>query len=257
MTTETIMIKRVACLLVSVLMTSSTAFAQGDAPKPTAPPEPAGMVKLFNGKDLTGWEGNPMLWSVKDGVIRGETTAQNNTKGNTFLMYVGDQGKPVEFKDFELRLSYRIDHGNSGVQYRSRHVTEAKDNKWVVSGYQAEVANSPTADGFLYHEKGRASLCRVGEKVEIGEDGKPKVVGSLGDAKAIGATHRKSDWNDYVIICKGNHVVHYLNGIQTIELTDNDPKGRCMSGLIALQIHAGPPMWVEFKDVRIKVLDDK
>ena len=253
------MIQRLACAFASLLLISSAAFAQNEAPKPTAPPEPEGMVKLCNGKDLNGWEGNPKLWSVKDGLIRGETTAENNTKGNTFLMYVGDQGpgKPAVFTDFELRLSYKIDHGNSGVQYRSRHATEAKENAWVVAGYQAEVANSPGADGFLYHERGRGSIALVGNKTEVGEDGKPKVVGTLGDKKAIGATLKKSDWNDYVIICKGNHVVHYLNGIQTIDLVDNDPKGRCMSGILAPQIHAGPPMWVEFRDVRIKVLDAK
>ncbi len=92
----------------------------------------------------------------------------------------------------------------------------------------------------------------MGEKVEIGEDGKPKVVGKLGDKAAIGETYKKSDWNDYVIIAQGNHLRHYLNGMQTVDVIDNDPKGRLMEGLLALQIHAGPPMWVEFKNVRLK-----
>ena len=92
----------------------------------------------------------------------------------------------------------------------------------------------------------------VGEKVEVGENGKPKVVGSLGDPKAIGATYKKGDWNEYVIIARGNHIQHFLNGVQTVDLTDNDPNKRLMEGILALQIHSGPPMWVEFKDIRVK-----
>jgi len=220
-----------------------------DKPKPTAPPEPDGMKQLFNGKDLTGWDGDKRLWSFKDGVVHGETTKENPTKGNTFLIW-----KDGQLKDFELRLSFRIDHGNSGIQYRSKHLAfkEADENKWVVSGYQAEVENTPGKVGFLYHEKGRAYLCNVGDKVEITESGEKKVVGKLGEKAAIGETYKKSDWNDYVIIAQGNHIRHYLNGIQTIDLVDNDPKGSAASGILALQIHAGAPMVVEFKNVRLK-----
>jgi hypothetical protein len=242
-------------LIMLSFLTLLVAFssAQADAPKPTAPPEPKDMVKLFNGKDLEGWEGDKRLWSYKDGVVRGETTKEAPAKGNTFLLWKGG-----ELGDFELRLSFRIKGGNSGVQYRSKHLPfkEGDENKWVVAGYQAEVEDTPGKVGFLYHERGRGYLCNVGEKVEIGEDGKPKVVGKLGDKNAIGATYKKGDWNDYVIIAKGNHLVHYLNGIQTVDTTDNDPKNRLMKGLLALQLHAGPPMLVEFKDVRLKHLGD-
>lgn len=222
-----------------------------DVPAKTAPPEPADMQSLMNGRDLTGWEGDTRFWSFRDGIVRGETTAESPTKGNTFLIWRG--GK---LEDFELRLSFRIKGGNSGVQYRSQHLPfkDADENKWVVSGYQAEVEDTPGKVGFLYHERGRASLCEVGDRVEIGEDGKPKVVGKLGDRAAIGSTYKKSDWNDYVIIARGNHLAHYLNGVQTIDVIDNDPKGRLMSGLLALQIHSGPPMVVEFKNVRVKHL---
>jgi hypothetical protein len=235
---------------------ASFALADEDPPKPTAPEEPKDMKQLFNGKDLTGWEGNTELWTFKDGVVRGETTAEKQTKGNTFLIWRGGT-----LGDFELRLSFRIDHdhpghGNSGVQYRSKQV-ESDANKWVVSGYQAEVENAPGKVGFLYHERGRGYLCNVGEKVEIGDDAKPQVVGKLGDKDAIGKTFKKADWNDYVIIAKGNRLVHYLNGIQTVDVTDNDMKNRALSGLLALQIHAGPPMLVEFKNVRLKQYEAK
>ena len=239
-------------LLAAFLVVSFASYAfaaEGEAPKPTAPEEPKDMKQLFNGKDLTGWEGDTRLWKFKDGVVHGETTPEHVAKGNTFLLWRGG-----ELKDFELRLSFKIESGNSGVQYRSKQV-ESNDNNWVVAGYQAEVENTPGKAGFLYHERGRGELCHVGSKVEIGDDGKPVVVGKIGEREAIGATFKKSDWNDYVIIAKGNHLVHYLNGYQTVDLVDNDLKGRALSGLLALQIHAGPPMVVEFKNVRIKMLE--
>jgi len=230
------------CALVSNLRAA-------DGPSPAAPPEPKDMKPLFNGKDLSGWEGDMRLWSFKDGVVRGETTKENVAQGNTFLVWKGG-----ELKDFELRLSFRNDHGNSGIQYRSKLVPPkaGAQNQWVIEGYQAEVENTPGKVGFLYHERGRGYLCNVGEKVEIGADGKPKVVGKLGAKDEIGKTYKKSDWNDYVIIAEGNHLRHYLNGIQTVDAIDNDPKGSLASGLLALQIHAGDPMVVEFKDVRLK-----
>jgi hypothetical protein len=259
--------KIAAVALAGVLMAFATL---GQELKPTAPPEPANMTLLFNGTDLKRWEGDQRLWSVKNGAIRGETSKENPTYGNTFLLYVGEQGRPVVFKDFELRLSFRIENGNAGVQYRSTHkpFKDTDKNKWVVAGYQAEVENTPGKAGFLYHESGRGWLVNVGDKAEIGEDGKPQVVGTLGDKEAIAWTYKKSDWNDYVIRCEGNKVQHWLNGYQTIELTDNDtqpsasPDGkpnpysaRCMEGILALQIHAGPPMWVEYKNIRIKALN--
>ncbi|MEW6355528.1 MAG: DUF1080 domain-containing protein [Planctomycetota bacterium] len=205
-----------------------------------------GFVSLFNGKDLTGWDGNPDFWSVKDGVIHGETTAEKPTKGNTFLIWRGGT-----LKDYELRLSFRIESGNSGVQHRSQDLGE-----WHVSGYQAEVCNSPATVGFLYHERGRKHLAKVGEKVVIDENGKIEVVGKLGEAKEINADYKPKDWNHYRIIAKGNRIMQYLNGKQTIDLVDNDPKGRALEGILALQIHAGPPMVVEFKDIRLKELKE-
>jgi hypothetical protein len=233
----------VACCL------TAAAFAADNGPSPPAPPEPAGMEPLFNGKDLTGWDGDERLWSIQDGVVRGETTEEKKAKGNTFLIWRG--GMPA---DFELRLTFRIDHGNSGIQYRSKQVDSGnEENRWMISGYQAEIENTPGKVGFLYHEKGRKYLCNVGEKVVIGAEGKPEVVGRLGEKAAIGEKYKKSDWNDYVIIARGNHLQHFINGYQTIDVTDNDPNGRAASGLLALQLHQGKPMLVEFKNVRIKL----
>jgi hypothetical protein len=221
---------------------------QATAPQPTAPPEPAGMVQLFNGKDLDGWDGDQRLWSVKDGVLRGETTKENPTTGNTFLIWKGG-----ELGDFDLRLKFKLRNHNSGVQYRSQRLpSDPKNNPWGITGYQAEIDNTPGKAGYLYHEKGRKQLCFVGEKVEMDAEGNRKVVGSLGEKDAIAKTYKPGDWNDYVIIGRGNHIMHFVNGIQTMDLVDNDPKGRAMSGLLALQMHAGDPMLVEFKDIRLK-----
>jgi hypothetical protein len=245
---------------------AATAQAIAEAPKPTAPAEPAGMKPMFDGKTLDGWDGDPRLWSAKDGMIRGETKPDTKFEGNTFLIWKG--GEPG---DFDLRLSFRLDpaktgEGNSGVQYRSKHFTEgpAAKNKWVLGGYQAEIANIPGKDGFLYQERGNAKerhradkenqlyMAMVGEKVEIDDQGVSHVVGSVGDRTAIGSTLHKNDWNDYVIIARGNHLQHFINGVQTIDAVDNDPKGSAKSGLIGLQIHNGKPMVVEFKNLRIK-----
>jgi Domain of Unknown Function (DUF1080) len=200
---------------------------------------------IFNGKDLTGWDGDPRFWSVQDGVLRGETTLKALALGNTFLIW-----RDGTLKDFELKAKFRIRNGNSGIQYRSQDL-----GKWVVSGYQAEIDNTPGKAGFLYHERGRKYLAIVGEMVEIGEDGKPKVVGSLGDKQKDFVEQRyykEKDWNDYAIHAQGNHLEHYLNGIKTVDVADNDSKGRSMEGILALQIHAGPPMLVEFKDILLK-----
>ena len=216
-------------------------------------------VSLFNGKDLTGWDGDSRLWSVKDGAIRGQTTITKPARGNTFLIW-----REGTLKDFELKLKFRIQNGNSGVQYRSKDV-----GNWVVSGYQAEVENAPGKVGFLYHEKGRAWLVNVGDFMVIDENGKKNVIGKVSDKDELikAGYYKEKDWNEYHIIAQGNHLVHYLNGYQTIELVDNDRltnpddpkdrKGAAREGILALQIHAGPPMVVEFKDIRIKHLEPK
>lgn len=248
--------RSMSAFVVAALAFSMCAASASAQPAPAPPPAPEGMVKIFNGTDLTGWEGNMKLWSVKDGVIRGETTRENTTKGNTFLIWRGG-----ELADFDLRLFFRIERGNSGVQYRSQQKPSRNpENQWVVGGYQAEVENTPGKVGFLYHEQGpdrgypdsKKYMARVGDKTVIGADGVHKVVGKLGDKAAIAATYKKGDWNEYVIIARGSHIQHFINGVQTIDFTDEDPKNALKSGILALQIHAGPPMWVEFKDIRLK-----
>jgi len=234
-----------------------------------------GFVPIFNGNDLTGWDGDPTFWSAKDGAIRGESTAEKPCKRNTFCIWRGnDAVKDGILKDFEMRISFRLQNGNSGIQYRSQDC-----GNWSVRGYQAEVENTKGKVGFLYHEGGRGWLVDVGEKMVISEDGKrekldgkdieengkKKRIGALGERMELTKDYKSKDWNHYRIICRGNHIVQFLNGIQTIDLVDNqlnpidvvkgrDEKKGALSGIFALQIHAGGPMVVEFKDIKLKVL---
>ncbi len=219
----------------------------------SAPAESSDMRQIFNGKDLNGWDGDPRLWSVVDGVIRGETTAEKPAQGNTFLIW--REGKP---SDFELRLSFRCTaSNNSGIQYRSRHITDGKvRNNWVVRGYQHEIRNEtklPSVAGFIYDEGGkRGRTCLVGEKANWGENGK-QVTGKLIDAEGYEKLFHLNDWNDVVIVAQGTRIQHYLNGRLILDFTDS-PKLALREGVLALQLHAGKPMRAEFKDIRIREL---
>jgi hypothetical protein len=206
---------------------------------------------LFNGKDLTGWEGNPALWSVKDGAIVGRTTPDQPASANTFLIWKG--GEP---SDFELTLQFKMTPGdekkyvNSGIQFRSKIVDP---EKFVVAGYQADFEYGPKYSGILYEEKGRGILAQRGQKVKItqGEEpAKPKieVVGETANSDEIQAAIKKDDWNEYRVVVKGNHIQQFINGKPTVEVTDETAEA-AKSGVIALQLHAGPPMQVEFKDI--------
>ncbi len=241
------------CLNVAaVILIAAPASADHHAQK--VPPETGQYQVIFNGKDLSGWDGDQRLWSVNDGVIHGETTEENAAKGNTFLIWQG--GK---LKDFDLRLSFRCTaSNNSGIQYRSKHITEGKvRNKWVVRGYQHEIRNEenfPNVPGFIYDEGGkRGRVCMVGEKATWEADGK-----KVADEKLITPAEFKQlmkvdEWNDVVIIAKGNHIQHYLNGRLIMDFTDH-PDHALSEGILALQLHAGKPMWAEFKNIRIKNL---
>ncbi len=209
---------------------------------------------LFNGTDLSGWSGDPRLWSVRDGVIHGETTKENAAKGNTFLIWQG--GK---VKDFELTLMFRCNAtNNSGIQYRSKHITEKASNDWVVRGYQHEIRNQekfPDVSGFIYDEGGkRGRICAAGEKAEWTADGK-KHLGDLISAEEFADLMKIDDWNEVKIVAKGNHIQHYLNGKLVLDFTDKHPELALSEGVLALQLHAGNPMFAEYKDIRLKTLD--
>ncbi|MCX8157409.1 MAG: DUF1080 domain-containing protein [Verrucomicrobiae bacterium] len=235
------------------VLACSTIWSLHPLPAQAQTVEP-GFISLFNGRDLAGWRGNPDLWSVKEGVITGITKAEPKLTHNTFLVYTNR-----EFSDFELRLSYRIEKGNSGIQYRSR---VPKDGPFgpIVQGYQADFEAGKNYSGILYEEGGRGILAKRGEKTILRADPqdankvKIEVVGSVGDSNEIQASIKNEDWNDYVIVAKGNHLQHFINGRQTVDVVDEHTAKAAKSGVIALQIHVGPPMVVQFKNIRIKPL---
>lgn len=210
--------------------------------------EDAGYESLFDGKTLKGWDGDPKFWSVKDGAITGQTTPDNPTKGNTFIIWTGG-----DVADFELKLQYKIVNGNSGIQYRS--FKRKGSDEWRIGGYQADFEAGKTYSGILYGEAFRGILANRGLKTELTRtDGKFKVnnVGKVGDSNEIQSKIKHEDWNDYHISANGFHFVHRINGVVTSECTDNDEAERKDKGLLALQLHAGPAMTVQFRNIRIK-----
>ncbi|HUG68866.1 MAG TPA: family 16 glycoside hydrolase, partial [Pirellulaceae bacterium] len=208
-----------------------------------------GFVSIFDGKTLDGWDGDPKFWSVSDGAITGQTTAENPTQGNTFIIWKGG-----EVGDFELQLEYKIIDGNSGIQYRSFALEKGAD-QWRIGGYQADFEAGDRYSGICYGESFRGILADRGEKTVLtSKDGtfKKEVVGSVGDADEIGKQIKKEDWNSYHITANGFDFSQKINGVTTCEFTDNDETARRATGLVALQLHAGPPMKVQFRNIRVK-----
>jgi len=208
-----------------------------------------GFVEIFDEKTLDGWDGNPKFWSVRDGAITGQTTDDNKTDGNTFIIW-----RKGEVGDFELKLEYKIVNGNSGIQYRSQ---EMGDKKWVIGGYQGDFEAGDTYSGINYDERGRGILAQRGQKTVIHENGKPEVVEKIGETKELQSHIKKEDWNEYHITAKGFTFTHAINGHVTSIVTDEDTSDREAKGLLALQLHAGPAMTVQFRNIRLKDLSGK
>ena len=203
----------------------------------------------LDGKTLNGWDGNPLHWSVKDGAIVGENTKENPTKGNTFLIW-----QDGVLKDFDLTVDYKIEGGNSGIQYRS-FVKPGKHDGWRVGGYQADFESGDRFSGICYGEAFRGILSMRGDQttLTVNDAGKlQKQVQKFGDTNEIGKVVKKGEWNRYRIVAKGFHFAQYINGVKTTELIDNDKNTRRADGLLAFQVHAGPPMKVYFKNIVLK-----
>jgi len=202
-----------------------------------------GFVPIFDGTTLSGWEGKPEFWRVEEGVLVGETTAEKPTKGNTFLIW-----RDGLVDDFELELDYRITaKGNSGVQYRSRDMGD-----FVVGGYQADFEGGPTYSGIMYEERGRGILCPRGQRVSIAADGTKTPGEPIADTAELQKVIKPEGWNRYRIVAKGPTLQHFINDQLMSETVDEQEGKRAGQGVLALQLHAGPPMKVEFKDIRLK-----
>ena len=205
----------------------------------------SGFVSLFNGKDLTGWEGAPGLWKVEDGIVVGTCEGPGKPSHNTFLVW-----QDGTVKDFELRATMRlIGDNNSGIQYRSRALPEV--GPYAISGYQCDAHPAIEHTGMTYEEKGRGIFGLNGKNVMLDPDGARWLLSEHEPVKAD-----LSEWTTYSIVARGNHLVHRVNGKITSELIDHDEKGRALEGLLAIQLHSGNPYRVEIKDIRLRVIDD-
>jgi len=221
-----------------LLLIPAAAFAQ-DRPQP-----PAGFVAVFNGRDLKDWDGSPKYWSVADGCLTG--VADGKLDYNRFLTWKGGT-----LKNFELHVQVKVTPGgNSGIQYRGTQRPDLGES--VVTGYQCDVvAARPDYHGMLYEERGRRILAHTGEKVIIDAKGQPWVVGTfpLKEFKA-GA------WQDFRVLVEGNRHRHWIDGHPTVDVIDLDEKDRKLAGVLAVQVHVGPPMKIQYRNFFVKHLPD-
>ena len=215
----------------------------GTEPVPGLP----GFASLFNEKDLSGWNGDHRIWSVRDGAITGETTAEIRVEENNFLLWKD------ELEDFELRLKFKLESGNSGIYYRARLRPPGQTRGEALVGTQADLSADGRWTGVIMEYTLREVLAERGQSVMIGTNGVKEVLGALGESAKLLNAVKPDDWNDYTIVARGGHVTLHINGIAMSELDDRDPR-RLARGWLGLQVHAGPPMRVQFKDIYLRRL---
>lgn len=219
------------CLLIVLfLLIASSAF-------------PDEFISLFNGKDLSGWEGESGLWKVENGIVVGTCEGPDAFEHNTFLIWTDGV-----VKDFELRATMRIKgDNNSGIQYRSRRIP--KFGPYAISGYQCDVHPAIQHLAMTYEEKGRGIFGLNGKNVALDEKADRWLLSTQEPVEAD-----LSEWTEFAVIARGNHLVHKVNGEITSELFDYDETGRALEGLLAIQLHRGNPHKIEIKELKLKHL---
>ena len=219
-----------------------------------------GFISIFDGQSLEGWEGDSTYWRAENGSLIGEITPETILKNNTFLIWSG--GEPA---DFELKLEFKIsEKGNSGVNYRSERWQELP---YALRGYQADIDGKNSYTGQNYEERKRATLAYIGQKTNIQPQDPPGVlrdyveknawkglvvIENLGDRDSLKNLIRAEDWNSMHLDIKGNVLKHFVNGVLMSEVIDNDPINRSSKGHLGVQVHVGPPMKVEFRNIYLK-----
>lgn len=228
------------CLL--LLTASVSALVAQDKAPAAVPPE--GFKAIFNGKDLSGWSGSDKYWSVEEGALTGVT--DGSLDYNRFITW-----KDGTVKNFELRVKVKVTKGgNSGLQYRGKERPDL--GEWVVTGYQCDVVpQRADYNGMLYEERGRRILAHTGEKVVVDAQAQPWVVGKL-PVQEFPA----DQWHDYRVLVEGNHHQHWIDGVQTVDVVDLDENGRALEGVLAVQVHVGPAMKIQYKDFFLKALPE-
>ena len=218
----------------------------------------AGFEPIFDGT-MKNWDGDPAYWKAEGGSLVGESTAANALKENTFVIWRG--GEPA---DFELKLEFKMNSTNSGIQFRSQVVPPggegrgAVTGKWVLKGYQADIDFNNQFTGMVYEERGRMFLTQrqtPRQAVYIAPDGSKRVIGNLErSADELKALVKPGEWNHVHLIARGNTIINIVNGQVMTIIVDDDPKGRAMKGLIGFQLHVGPPMRIEYRNIALKKL---
>jgi len=242
----------IALVATLALVDSDSASAQEKRRKRSGGPGPAaylpddltGFRSIFDGT-LKGWDGDPEYWRVEDNVIVGEATKDNPLPQNTFLIWRGGT-----LKDFELKIDFRMNSTNSGIQYRSSEVPDA--GKWVLRGYQSDMDFVNRYTGAVYEERGRGLLALRGQMTYIAPGEKARVIGSVGDGQELSGYLKINDWNRVHIIARGNALTQIYNGHVMTALIDDDKENSAMEGLLGLQLHRGDPMVVEFRNIYLK-----
>ena len=225
-----------------MFMIHSPLYAQFPEP---AENEDAGFKPILTDQTFDNWEGNREYWRMEDGVLIGEISEGNELKENTFFIW------DEKVKDFELKVQYRISsEGNSGINYRSEPVDGLK---YALKGYQADLDGANNWSGQLYEERKRTFLALRGQITHVGKDDVPKEIGSLGEKSELASVVNKKGWNEYHLIARGNTLIHLLNG-QVMSVVIDDGSQRAMEGRLGVQIHTGPPMKVEYRNMRFKRL---
>ena len=195
------------------------------------------------------WDGDPKFWRVENGVIVGESTPEKVVGPNTFLIWRG-----ATPGDFELKAEIRMSAGNSGIQYRSKMLPPGENgHAWRLGGYQMDMDFDNRYPGHLYEEAGRGFVTDRGTVSYVAPDGTKGRIGVLESPEQLAATFKPSDWNQFHLIARGSTLIHIVNGHTTAVCIDDDLKGRSMAGLIGFQLHAGPPMKLEIRNVAIKL----
>ncbi|HUQ64942.1 MAG TPA: DUF1080 domain-containing protein [Flavitalea sp.] len=209
-------------------------------------PQGKGLFKnMFDGKTLKGWRGDTTIWKVQGNTIKGQTTADHPIKSNTFLIYEKEQPG-----DFELVADFKISaSGNSGIQYRSVTIDTLP---YTLKGYQADIDGNNVYTGQNYEERGRGFLAKRGEIAVLDKEKQPQITSMIADPDSLKSFIKTEDWNEIRILAEGNRMRHFINGHLMSDVTDNDESLRKMKGIIGFQVHAGPPMKVEYRNIRIK-----
>lgn len=221
---------------------------QSDRPEPIVGDEP-GFAAIFDGKTLAGWEGNPTYWRAENGALVGEISPSTIVKSNTFIVWRG--GRP---RDFELKLDYRITaDGNSGINYRSTIVPDpvTPENHFSMRGYQCDLDGRKRYPGNNYEEKGRLFLAVRGQMTRVVGGRPPVLLATIGDSEEL-ARLVTDDWNAVHVIARGNVLTHIVNNRVMTVVVDDDGPNRASEGLIGVQVHVGPPMKVEYRNIRLK-----